>query len=613
MDREPVSRPGWRAAPPEPPARAAAFRVLGPLTLTSAGDSLVLPPSKVTSLLAALLLHPDEVVSVAMLQQAIWGDERPASAKAALQTCALRLRQMFARHGITGSVIQTVPGGYRITATADTVDLMRFRELIRQTRDEPDPEAELAMLEEALALWSGPMLANVPSESLHRDVVPRISEERVRVIERVCDLKIGLGRDRSALVDLWTATRAYPANERFSARLVEVLYRTGRQADALAEFRRIKEHLGNELGVDPGPALRELELTILRGEPPAPPTPPAPPAPAGPAARSGPEFGRVTAAPGFVGRVALCRAIVDRLRAGTTIVVLSGVPGVGKTTLARQVAHLVAHDFPGGLLPVEMRSATGAALPPEDAERQMLAVGDGTRTGPRLLLLDDVDNAAQVLRLPALLAPGDVMVLTSRQSLSGLVARLGGWLHRLEPLDPSDSLQVLSAVLGAERVGAEPQAAAELAALCQHLPLALRIAATRILLRSRMTLAEAVEWLRADRIGRLSLPGDPGMSLGFRFDDALDRAGGTLAGAFVRLAGSALDTITVDRAAQLLETEPHTARDLLDELVDHSLVEEAATHYWIRDLLRLHARGVSDRYTHPDGVPPHPYRTKGTL
>ncbi|WBB69638.1 AfsR/SARP family transcriptional regulator [Micromonospora sp. WMMD812] len=602
MERVAVSPPGNDRA-----VRPAAFRVLGPLTLTSGADALVLPPSKVTSLLAALLLHPDEVVSVGALQQAIWGDERPASAKAALQTCALRLRQLFSRHGITGSVIKTVPGGYRITATAETVDLMRFRDLIRRSRDEPEPEAELAMLEEALALWSDPMLANVPSEALHRDVVPRISEERVRVIERVCDLKIGLGRDRSVQVDLWTATRAYPANERFSAQLVSVLYRTGRQADALAELRRIREHLGNELGVAPGPALRGLELTILRGEPPT---------PAGPAAAPVAAPTRHPLAPGFVGRDALGGTIADRLRAGCPIVALSGPPGVGKTALARHVGQLVADDFSGGQVRVEMGSATGSASPLEHVERQLLAARGrdaGARGGRRLLVLDDVVDAGQARELPALLAPGDALLLTSRQSLSGPVARLGGWLHRVEPLDPADSLRMLAAALGPEQVDADPRAATALAALCEHLPLALRIAATRILLRARMSLAEAVEWLRADPLGRLSLPGEPDMSLGFRFDETLSRTGEALAAAFVRLATAASTPITVGRAAELLDVEPPAARDLLDALVDHSLVEEAVDHYWIRGLLRRHAHAVADRPAPHPGPPPPPYRAKGSL
>lgn len=583
------------------PARPAAFRVLGPLTLSSGGETLVLPPSKVTSLLAVLLLHPDEVISVSALQQAVWGDAQPASAKAALQTCTLRLRQLFNRHGITGSVIKTAPGGYRITATAATVDLMRFRELIGHTRALPDPEAELARLEEALALWSDPMLANVPSETLHRDVVPRISEERVRVIERVCDLKISLGRDRSALVDLWTANRAYPANERFSAQLASVLYRTGRQADALAELRRIREHLRHELGIAPGPTLRALELTILRGEAAT---------PVAPVGRPTIAVSRPPVASSLIGRDALSATIADRLRADCPIVVLTGPPGVGKSALAQHVGRLVAPHFPGGQLRVE-----AATAPLHDARRQLLTPvdqGHGAQVGRRLLFADDVVNGSHLRAMPALLAPGDALLLTSRESLSGPVTRLGGWLHRVEPLDPADSLQLLRSVLGPEQVDADPESAAEIAALCDHLPLALRIAATRILLRTRMELAAAAQWLRADPLSRLSLPGEPDMSLGHRFDEALSRAGETLAAAFVRLATATPTAITAAQAAQLLDVDPATARDLLDGLVDHSLVEEAADHYWIRALLRRHAQLADERHAPHSGPPRRPHRAKGS-
>ncbi len=268
--------------------------------------------------------------------------------------------------------------------------------------------------------------------------------------------------------------------------------------------------------------------------------------------------------------------------------VLSGLPGVGKTALAQHVAGLVAEDFPGGVRQVE----------PSDPDAAAPAVSS---TGRRLLLADDVADATLARRLPEVLGPDDVLLMTSRPSLSALVARLGGWLHRVEPLDRQEALDLLGVVLGAERVQAESSAAAELAALCEHLPLALRIAATRVLLRARMSLDEAVGWLSADPIGRLSLPGDPEMSLAGRLDEALTRAGDVLADVFLRLA-EAPGTITVPAAAGLLDVDQVRAGELLDDLVDQSLMEEAADQYRIRGLLRRHALGVAGRRTTPDRV-----------
>ncbi|WP_335939685.1 BTAD domain-containing putative transcriptional regulator [Streptomyces sp. PTD5-9] len=243
------------------------FQLLGPLTLTDGPEAVVLQPSKPTILLAALLLHANSVVSADYLQRAVWGEEQPATAKAALQTCVLRLRRLFTRHGVTETSIEAVPGGYRITAEPHTLDLLGFREQVRRAVVlSHDPEAELCELKEALSLWQGSLLANVRSDVLHRDEVPRLAEERLRSVERVCDLLLGLGRYGEALVELWTATRVYPGHERLHEQLIEALYRTGRQTQALAEYRRVKGFLLDELGVDPSPALQQLELAILRGE-----------------------------------------------------------------------------------------------------------------------------------------------------------------------------------------------------------------------------------------------------------------------------------------------------------------------------------------------------------
>ncbi|MCT6777222.1 winged helix-turn-helix domain-containing protein [Streptomyces sp. CS7] len=252
------------------------FQLLGPLALADGPDTVVLQPSKPANLLAALLLHANSPVSAEYLQRAIWGEEQPATARAALQTCVLRLRRLFSKHGVTTS-IDAVPGGYRITAAPPTLDLLGFRDRVRRAAGlDRDPEAELCALRDALSLWQGSLLANVRSVVLHRDEVPRLAEERLRAVERVCDLLLALGRCGEALVDLWTATRVHPGHERFHEQLIEALYRSGRQSQALAEYRRVKGFLLEELGVDPSPSLRRLELAVLRGEDLGPAGPAAP-------------------------------------------------------------------------------------------------------------------------------------------------------------------------------------------------------------------------------------------------------------------------------------------------------------------------------------------------
>ncbi|CAG7653698.1 AfsR/SARP family transcriptional regulator [Actinacidiphila bryophytorum] len=254
------------------------------LSVTDGSESVVLQPSRPAALLAALLLNANSVVSVDFLQRVIWGEETPAQGKSALHSCVLRLRRLFGKYGIAGNMIEAVPGGYRLTADADTLDLVRFRELLDAGYATGEPEAELRLLREALALWRPPLLANVPSDLLHRDELPKLQEEWLRAIERVFDLELECGRHREALADIWSTARAYPLHERFTEQLMEALDRAGRRAEALAEYRRLKSYLAQALGVDPGSALQRLELAILRGrsaggQEPAAPRRPSVPAP----------------------------------------------------------------------------------------------------------------------------------------------------------------------------------------------------------------------------------------------------------------------------------------------------------------------------------------------
>ncbi|MFF2011599.1 BTAD domain-containing putative transcriptional regulator [Streptomyces sp. NPDC058195] len=611
------------------------FQLLGPLTLADGPEAVVLQPSKPTILLAALLLRANSVVSADYLQRAVWGEEQPATAKAALQTCVLRLRRLFAKHGVTETVIEAVPGGYRITAEPHTLDLLGFREQARRAvLLSHDPEAELLALKDALALWQGALLANVRSDVLHRDEVPRLAEERLRSVERVCDLLLGLGRHGEALVELWTATRVYPGHERLHEQLIEALYRTGRQTQALAEYRRVKEFLLDELGVDPSPALQQLELAILRGEDLGPgagvlegvvvPAGEAVPLMLPPAARetTGEVSGQMPAAreatpavpvpaaprpvPNFTGRGAETAAMTARLTAYAAdtgddtdrqppIILVSGAPGVGKSALAHHVAHLVRDAFPGGRAVVTATRADGAARPAADlADETYAALGKGGAQDARVLLvLDDVVDADQVRPLlPAVAQARGAVIVTSRMGLAGLVATHGGWVHRLSVFTAAEAYALLVSVLGAERVEAGPEAARRLARLCGHLPLALRILTARLLTRPALSLGDAVDWFGDDPLARLTLPDSPSLSVTALLDGALARLDPRLSEAFHRAATGTGPSFTADDV-------PGTTEAVLERLADAGLLEDGPPGpYRIHELLRAHARRTDQERIH---------------
>ncbi|MBA0052450.1 AfsR/SARP family transcriptional regulator [Streptomyces sp. AJS327] len=583
------------------------FQLLGPLSIADGDDAVVLGPSKPSSLLAALLIHPGAVVSTGYLLRALWDDDPPATARAALQSCVLRLRRIFGKYGITGNPIEAVPGGYRMRADADTLDLVRFRELVREADTVGEPEGELYRLKEALTLWQGPLLANVASPVLHRDEVPRLTEERLRTLERVCDIELRLGRCRQVLVDLWDTARRHPGRERFSEQLIEALYRTGRQEEALTEYRAVKGRLTEELGIDPGPALRRLELSILRGDDLGPTDPgqqpalpgatpaalpasaevPALPAEGAPAAAEPPPVpARVPPVPFFTGRADERAAIAARFAAESaeaTVVVLSGAPGVGKTALALQCAHDLQRDFPGGVFVLPMTHPDGGSRTPEEVVAELPApVGADGRT---LLVLDDVTGADQVRALLASVPVGAVIV-TSRRGLGGLMATHGGSVHRLAPLCPAASRRLLVAVLGAERVAAEPEASERLAEVCGHFPLSLRIAAARLLTRPSLRVEDCVAWLAEDLPARLTLTDDPGMSVPHVFGGALRRLDPRWQAAFHQLGELDGLLFTARALGDTAESE-----EALEQLADAGLLEDGPPGpYRIHRLLKLFAR-----------------------
>ncbi|MEV8286588.1 BTAD domain-containing putative transcriptional regulator [Streptomyces niveus] len=597
------------------------FQLLGPLSITDGSDTVVLQPSKPTILLASLLLHANSVVSADYLQRTMWGEEQPATSRAALQTCVLRLRRLFTKHGVTETPIEAVPGGYRITAGPRHLDLIGFREEIRRAEETADPESELHVLKGALSLWEGSVLANVRSDVLHRDEVPRLVEERLRTLERACDLKLRLGRCGEALVELWSASRAHPGHERFREQLIEALYRTGRQTEALAEYRLVKDYLHDELGVDPSPALRRLEMAILRGEDLGPAEDRQPAGPAyvsnggggqqeqSPAATAAPApapkamVGPVATVHSFTGRAAECAALRERLTApgqDPVTLLVSGAPGIGKTALARHLAHQVKDAFPAGLFMVRMVAPDGTPRSPEDAAAEVSAALRERVPGERaLLLLDDVVDAEQVRQLLPAGTEG-AAVVTSRRGLAGLVATHGGWVLRLGTFSEEESYALLLAVLGAERVEAEPEAARSLAEACGHHPLALRIMSARLLTRPALRLADSVSWLAEDPLARLSLADSPELSVHRVLGGALDRLDPRLADAFLKVAAQIPDHFTAEDGVRVLGMSPAEADDVLDRLADAGLLEEGPPGpYRVHELLRVYARRTAPYRSRP--------------
>ncbi|MFE1894888.1 BTAD domain-containing putative transcriptional regulator [Streptomyces yangpuensis] len=556
------------------------------MSIAHGPETVVLKPSKPTSLLAALLLHPNTVVSTAYLLRAVWDEEPPATARAALQTCVLRLRRLFAKYGISATTIEAVPGGYRMHCDTGTLDLVQFRTLAARAGAAAGPGEELYRLREALSLWQGQPLANVASRMLEDDAVPALEQERLRVLERVCDLELAAGNCHQVLVDLYESARRHPVRERFTEQLVEALYRTGRQAEALAEYRTVRDRLRDELGIDPGPGLRRLELAILRAEElaPAPPEPTrtaaaaaVPALPSGASAPARPSRA-VPPVPAFAGRESDRRAMAARLTApdGPRLVVVSGAPGIGKSALARQTAHEVQESFPGGVFTLQLARPDGTPVAVEEAARLM----PEPATGRRLVVLDGAAGAWQVL--PLLSAVEDTAVLvTSRRQLAAVVATHGGAVHRLDVLRSAEAYALLAGLVGAERVAAEPAATRELAAVCGHFPLALRIAAGRLLTRPGLSVAACAAWLAEDPTARLALAEDPGLSVPQVLGQALDALAPDLREAFLRL------------GARAGAGGPSAAEDesVLEQLVEAGLLEDGPPGpYRMHELLRIYAR-----------------------
>jgi DNA-binding SARP family transcriptional activator len=256
--------PAPGALPQSQPADLS-FQVLGPLEVSHGGRPLPVSGRTTLVLLAGLVLSAGRLVPVDSLIEWIWGADLPARPRGALHSGVARLRRVLGE-----DLVETAPLGYRLRAEGFQVDLLRFRARVADAASAlavgADEDA-LDALDDAVRLWRGAPLSNVDSPALQREAVPQLTEEYLRVVEQRAELCLRRGRNAAVVQELSALVHRHPFHERLVGLLMIALMRSRRQADALAAYHRLREALAAELGIDPSPALRDLQSRILRADP----------------------------------------------------------------------------------------------------------------------------------------------------------------------------------------------------------------------------------------------------------------------------------------------------------------------------------------------------------
>jgi DNA-binding SARP family transcriptional activator len=590
---------------------------------------------RVRALLALLLLRPNQVVSADALIDSLWEvAELPANPRSALQTYVSRLRSILGDERRT--VVRSEEAGYLVHVGQDQLDLLGFRAAVAQALAvQGDPATRARLLTEGLSLWRGEPLTGVPAAPTVRDNVASLNEERLHATEQLIAARIELDQHGAVIGPLAALVHESPLRERPWALMIRALYRSGRQADALDAYQRVRAILRDQLGVEPGLELENLHQAILAGQddrnaasrPKA-----AAPWSSVASRRAGPKsFWPPRQLPAdvdrFTGRdeeLAALDALLPREvpsdRRPTVIAAVDGMAGVGKTALAVRWANRVAALFPDGQLYADLRAhGPGRATDPVDAtEVFLLSLGvpaaqipgslDGrsgllrTMLADRcmLVLLDNARDADQVR--PLLPGCGGFVLITSRRQLRGLAAREGASRLTVDPLVEPESVELMVRMLG-RRARAEPDAVRALARFCGGLPQALAVAAERATREQGGTLAELVETLRAqpNRLDALHCDDDRLCDLRAVFASSYDTLPVEAARLFRVLATAPGPDLGAFAAAALAGVSNVHARRLLDQLVQTSMVRRTEPErFEIHDLLRAYA---SELAHHEAAVP----------
>ncbi|WHT22790.1 transcriptional regulator [Crossiella sp. CA-258035] len=567
------------------------FELLGPVRAWLDGAEADLGAPQQRALLGVLLLHGGTVATQDALVDAVWGASPPPAVGGMVRSYVSKLRRALG-DGRPATVIRSVAGGYALPTAPGQLDLADFQAHLstaREARRTGDLDAEAGALRAALELWQGTPLAGVRGDYAERERV-RLRELRLTAVEDLAAADLELGRHTEAVAALSSLIIEEPLRERARTMVMLGLYRAGRQAEALELYQDAVRLFTDELGLDPGAELREMQRRILRADPGL--SGPTPVRPLSTAERARLPMQLPPDLPEFTGHHELLAGIAAQLRPqekGVPVHALTGAPGIGKTTAAVHLAHLVAEHFPDGQfyvylrgastpdpLPVLLRALGVTEVPDSGAER--ITLWRTLTCGRRILLLADdaVDEARVRAVLPG--TSGPAVLLTARQRLHELAhAR---W-HTLPALTPGESRELLARTIGADRLATDPSAVEALLAHADGLPQVLHNVAAR--------LAARPDWSLATAVRRLTTPVTPA---------AEDPYAATLralapepARALRLLAVPDGDTLTLSAATAILDRDPATTEDLVDAFVEAHLLEPVTEgRYRLRAPLRRTAR-----------------------
>lgn len=593
-------------------------RLLGPVEVYGPAGQAALGGTHHRTIVAVLALEAGRPVRQTRLVATLWGDDPPRTAVKTLHSHVSRLRQVLAECGLPG-ILTTDDIGYALAISPSVVDVHRFEERVthasRQAA-EGESAAAASTLRNALGLWRADALADTSTAGWLTAEAARLNEVRLGAIEDMWDAELSCGRHMAAVSELERLLVTHPGRDRLATLHMLALYRNGRQADAIAAYHRLRLHLAEQLGVDPGPAAQRCYTAVLRRDPQLDlPANAARPAPARPA--------HLPAAVGhFTGR-ADALSTLDRVAdAAGRVVVVSGPAGIGKTALAVHWAHTAADRFPAGMLFIDLSDHDpDAATPADQALARLLRAlgvpGDRippdypdllglyrtlTHNQPLLLLVDNALDADHVLPLVPPTASGLVLV-TSRQRLVALATHHAVEFVVLDAFVEAEAADLLRKVVGRDRMDREPGATAKVARLCAGLPLALRIVAAKVAADPGTSIGQQADELSTkDRLDEMAVPGDS-RSVRAAFASSYRALPPPAARLFRHLGLHPGRTFDAHAASAVSGLTLHQVHDGLVELAEaHLIMRDGRGRYRFHDLLRLYAAECAAREESTDST-----------